>query len=198
MSENNDPHKVGAPNGRQAIAVPEQLEQDARIALMDHFRFYLQYWGTILVALAAAFFSVVQLAPSNPPFFAFLGALIVGQAAYAVAMTIVHGKLCELAVKLTQAEPAESGTDHVICLHKTVLSSLNRGYLLIRTWHGWGVFTLLSFSFAVSALANFYRSWLSWPGVAIPVIATVACLAFTIVVILHSVKQQSKEVTHPD
>jgi len=88
-------------------------EQDAIIALMEHFRFYLQYWGTVLVALAAGFLSIVQLRSSlgSLGLTILLMDLVLWQAGYAVLMMVLHGKLCEEVVtKKTEVQSSTDGT----------------------------------------------------------------------------------------
>ncbi len=181
MSQDADPSDLDHRKLRQTIADAERLEQDARIALMDHFRFYLQYWGTILVALAAAFLSIVGLGRFTPPLSAFLGVLIVGQAVYAVVMTVVHQELCALAASKSRVKPTENKTDYVTWLHNTTLNDLNKWYRWIRTWYGWGVISLVSFIGANWAYAYFDPAGLQLPwrlavtGIALAATFVVSC-----------------------
>jgi hypothetical protein len=46
----------------------EELDQHARIALMDHFASHLRYWGTNILAIAIGFFAAFQAKASFDSF----------------------------------------------------------------------------------------------------------------------------------
>jgi len=126
-------------------------EQEARIALMDRFRSYLQYWGTILVGLAVAFFSLLQFKCelSSVGLFEIGVVLLVTGAAYAFLRIAVFGKLLEHAVRTETRQPVQDRMAFLHWLHEEILEEVRhewhgfgQGLIWLGTWIGWILWTL--------------------------------------------------------
>lgn len=115
------------------------LEQEARIALMDHFRSFAQYWGTILLTLAVAFLSLIQ-SRAYLPLELYLELLRMGlvvvvmEGIYALTRMVSHARLCWLTVSTKKKPETESERRmaYVSWLHETVINDLK------REWRGLG------------------------------------------------------------
>lgn len=116
------------------------LEQEARIALMDHFRSFAQYWGTILLTLAVASLSLVQIRVYVPiEVFRFGLVVIVMEGFYALTRMFSHQKLCLLAIT-TKLKPTKVSDMHIACislLYEAVIKEL-RFHRLGRVLDGLG------------------------------------------------------------
>jgi hypothetical protein len=108
------------------------LDQEARIALLDHYRSFAQFWSTIILTLAIAFLSLVQYKPP-PLLFAIFAVLIFIVGIYSVTGVLIHTKLCWLTVTFAEKrEPEENQTPYLNWLHKKLSDELS------SQWHGIG------------------------------------------------------------
>jgi hypothetical protein len=166
-------------------------EQDARIALMDHFRFYLQFWGTTLVALATACLSIILVRTRIPVgLLILLVILILFQAGHTAVMLMFHGRLCELAVTEPRKRPAWDQSNYVTWLHAILIDDMNhewRGFgkwlCKARTWTGWTVVAVVFFDVGNIVSACYDSSWKQWPFYLFPIVAVVATVVVTILIV---------------
>jgi hypothetical protein len=124
-------------------------EQDARIALMDHFASYLQYWGAVLVGLAVAFFSLLQFRCELSSAFDVGLALLASELFYAFFRIAVFGKLLERAIRTEKEQPAGDRMTLLHWLHEEILGEVRSEWLgfgrfliWLGTWFGWISWTL--------------------------------------------------------
>lgn len=134
-------------------------EQEARIALLEHFRSATQHWATVLVALAITFFSVLQFKSEIEKLFTFwlsplggadfLAALVVTQGIYGTYRMVVNGMLGELVVDPeTTLSDQDKGSTCFVRLYNAVVNRIFKGkghgvWFCLNRWGGWVACTVL-------------------------------------------------------
>ena len=104
-------------------------DQNARIALLEHFGDYVRNWSVLLLSIAIVLFAAIQARdvlvgkpPVGPLLFYGTLTVIFLQMPYAVFRVAWHGKLCERAVD-PRVLPANfrAGQNYFCDLHDTVV-----------------------------------------------------------------------------
>lgn len=127
------------------------LEQEARIALMGHFRSYAQYWGTFLLTLAVTLVVLVQNKIYGPvEVFRFGFIVVVTEGFFALTRMFSHARLCLLVVTPKQKpERVNNKQIALTWLYKDAIKELRLQWCGIGRWldalgNQWLCWTVLS------------------------------------------------------
>jgi hypothetical protein len=193
-------------------------EQEARIALLDHYGSLARNWATVLLATAVVFLTVVQVRREIDDWsFLFGLTMTTSGGVYAFLRMVTLGKYCELALD-NEVRPLESGTHVTRMLHGMHRNLRNRRYWgsldKLGDFKGFFYWTLI-WVCAWFALASLWtlgyfpvNAWQKWlvdalqyrPGFvpAIPAIAALLILVWIIGFFVIRLKTYESEIETPE
>jgi hypothetical protein len=126
LSTNNEEQKI-------------RIEQDARVALLQHFGSYVRSWTTILVTIAIVFFTAVQVREALSALFWVVLFPLGSQLPYAMMRWAWHGRLCERTIDV---DPPNDKGPYLRRLHDMVTlrapdASASHGFRILSWTCDW-------------------------------------------------------------